>query len=280
MSIVLTILVKDEADIIRDNVLFHLSQGVDEIIVTDNGSSDGTVEIVEQFVGRGVSRLIHEPDQNYEQAVWVTRMAAIARGELRADWIISCDADEFWYHPLGLRGALAGRSALQRCFRRNFLPAEEQGAPVHVMLDVIVKNGSSATPETLDDYLFAQLGPKVVCPAAGLKAVAMGNHHADYEVPQTIEDLTDLTIYHYPLRSFAQFERKVVDGTQALERNPNLSPQTVWHWRQWFAEYKAGRLRESYERMSRSPEERARLKLSGAIVTDTTVSDICSLAMK
>ncbi len=42
MRIVLTLLVRDEADIIGSNLAYHLSQGVDFVIATDNGSRDGT----------------------------------------------------------------------------------------------------------------------------------------------------------------------------------------------------------------------------------------------
>ena len=40
MKLVMTLLVRDEEDIVRENLDFHLAQGVDEVIVTDNGSED------------------------------------------------------------------------------------------------------------------------------------------------------------------------------------------------------------------------------------------------
>ena len=36
MKIVMTLLVRDEQDIIRENIEFHLSQGIDYFIATDN----------------------------------------------------------------------------------------------------------------------------------------------------------------------------------------------------------------------------------------------------
>ena len=41
--LILTLLVKNEADIILDNIFFHYAKGVDMIIITDNGSKDGTL---------------------------------------------------------------------------------------------------------------------------------------------------------------------------------------------------------------------------------------------
>ena len=56
MKLVMTLLVRDEEDIVADNLDFHLAQGVDEVIVTDNGSSDATLEILRDYEARGVVR--------------------------------------------------------------------------------------------------------------------------------------------------------------------------------------------------------------------------------
>ena len=47
--LVMTILVKDEADIIEANIRTHAKLGVDAFAVMDNNSSDGTREILEKL---------------------------------------------------------------------------------------------------------------------------------------------------------------------------------------------------------------------------------------
>ena len=95
MKLVMTLLVRDEADILRLNLEHHLAQGIDHFIVTDNRSVDATPVILKEYSSRGLVSLIHEPSETYDQALWVTRMAEQAASD-GADWVIHADADEFW----------------------------------------------------------------------------------------------------------------------------------------------------------------------------------------
>jgi len=70
-ALVMTLLVRNEADIIRANIDFHLRMGVDHIFVTDNGSVDGTREILKDYGSTGRLTVIDEPGRNFSQAVWV-----------------------------------------------------------------------------------------------------------------------------------------------------------------------------------------------------------------
>ena len=48
MELVMTLLVRNEVDIIQANLEYHLAQGVDFVIITDHGSEDGTSEILRE----------------------------------------------------------------------------------------------------------------------------------------------------------------------------------------------------------------------------------------
>ena len=54
MKFVVTVMVRDEADIIAAMVEHHLAQGADLIIATDNGSIDGTTEVLQAYADLGV----------------------------------------------------------------------------------------------------------------------------------------------------------------------------------------------------------------------------------
>ena len=49
MKLVMTLLVRDEADIVDAQIAFHLDAGVDFVVATDNRSEDGTTAILERY---------------------------------------------------------------------------------------------------------------------------------------------------------------------------------------------------------------------------------------
>ena len=102
MKLVMAIKVRDEGDVIERNLRYHVALGVDQFVVTDNGSTDGTLEVLRRYERAGLLRLIEEPGQDFRREAhgWVTRMARLAATEMDADWVVHVDADEFWA-PVG-----------------------------------------------------------------------------------------------------------------------------------------------------------------------------------
>src|SRR5512143_161327 len=92
-------IVRNEVDILRINVLHHFSLGVDRFLIVDNGSTDGTDGVLRELSANG--RLEWRRDGGpYRQSEITTELAqeAFRQG---ADWVIPVDADEFWYAPFG-----------------------------------------------------------------------------------------------------------------------------------------------------------------------------------
>jgi len=102
MSTCAVMLVRDEADMIEVTVSHLLSQ-VDEVVVTDHRSVDGTREILERL-----PVILHRDDElATEQSKKMTAMAkeALRRGH---SWVVPCDADEIWLGPGRIADCLAG----------------------------------------------------------------------------------------------------------------------------------------------------------------------------
>jgi glycosyltransferase involved in cell wall biosynthesis len=87
-------LVRTDVDLIELNVSHHLATAIDEAIVIDNGSTDGTIEVIASLVRSKPIHLASEPGP-YDQFLRVTRMALVAAQE-GADWVLPIDTDEFW----------------------------------------------------------------------------------------------------------------------------------------------------------------------------------------
>ncbi len=58
MRVALTLLVRDEVDLVAANVRYHLALGVDHVVVTDHRSTDGTTDVLRQLEGEG---RVHAP---------------------------------------------------------------------------------------------------------------------------------------------------------------------------------------------------------------------------
>jgi len=97
IKIAATLLVRDEKDIIKEWLDFHLPK-IDFLIVTDNGSVDGTRDILEAYKENFLEKIviIDEPEQNFMQHIWIDRMVNICK-ENNCDWVVNCDADEMFH---------------------------------------------------------------------------------------------------------------------------------------------------------------------------------------
>jgi glycosyltransferase involved in cell wall biosynthesis len=106
MMIVGVTTVLDEAPIIKATITHLFGEGIDHVIVTDGGSTDGTQAVLDSIPNvTWTPQHIPEFHQDLEMS-WLAHQAA----DLGADWIIPFDADEFWYDPLGgtIRSILEG----------------------------------------------------------------------------------------------------------------------------------------------------------------------------
>lgn len=285
MKLVMSLLVRNESDVVRDNITFHLAHGVDHVVATDNGSDDGTRDILAEFERMGVATIIDEPAQICAQATWVTRMALLARDELQADWILNNDADEFWVAPSGNLKAGLNRTEADslNCRRRNMVFAcdgEPSSSSWHerIVHRTVTPVKLPRLADRLNDplpcpYFYLALPPKVMVRAAGLVSVGGGNHKAVH-VRGGKPQRGDVDIYHFPVRSARQFHQKVMQGGSAVARNPDLSKNTSWHWRRWHKKFMEGHGDDAL-RDALPTADRLRADIEeGCVVLDETMKNL------
>ena len=203
MRIVMTLLVRDEVDVVDANLAFHLNTGVDFVIATDNGSEDGTAEALERYEREGCLRLLHEPGNDMRQAEWVTRMARLAAREHGADLVINADADEFWWSRKGpLKDVLErvpARFATVRGFMRNFVPRAGEGLFAECMTARLAPG--ELRPESRFHAHPFQPQDKVIHRAHESVALSSGNHEARWDGSIDLRGWWPLEVLHFPVRS-------------------------------------------------------------------------------
>ena len=263
--LVMTLLVRDEEDVIEANLAHHFGQGVDFVIATDNGSVDGTVAILEAEVRAGRLRLIHEPEDTYDQHRWVTRIARLAATDHGATWVINNDADEFWFARDGdLASTLASTDADIVVAQRFNLVARPEGVPMTIR---------QATPRQHPGLGDGPLPPKVAHRASPEIRVLQGNHEVEGLTGGTVDD-GRIEILHAPVRSYAQFANKIAKGGAAYERNQELPKEVGHQWRRLHAHQEAGTFDEEWQKLLLSDEEVAAGLADGTLVEDTRLLDL------
>jgi len=272
MKLVMTLLVRDEIDIVAANIDYHLARGVDFVIATDNLSTDGTREVLEQYRARGLLHLILEPEDNYAQHRWVTRMARLACTEFGADWVINSDADEFWWPDAApdLRQALQAlpaAAAAASAPRHNFVPC-----PATTGADFIATMTIRHARST--NAIGAPLPPKVCHRAYPDIEVAQGNHFAGRCGRLFDAVAAPIGILHFPLRTYRQFANKIALGGAAYARSPELVREGFGDaWRAMYAQLKRGELERYYHEQELGEAEIAKRLADGSLVRDERLKD-------
>jgi len=241
MKLVMTLLVRDEADIVDAQLAYHLDAGVDFVVATDNRSEDGTTEILERYARESVLHLIREPGDDLRQSEWVTRMARLGATEFGADWILNTDADEFWHARTGalkeLLAAVPSRFGAVRGAWRNFVPRPDDER--FFAERMIARLGApSFHPHPLSTHF------KSAHRARADVRIGRGNHEALADGLVALRGWYPIEIFHFPVRSLAQCRRKYVTQFVALERNAEKG--IPGHMAEAHEAYRAGRLDAFY----------------------------------
>ena len=211
--------VRNEVDIMAASVAHHLSMGADLVLVLDNGSEDGTDEVL-RTLAEGDDRVEWwRDDSPFDQAALTTRLAREAhrRG---ADWIVPFDADEFWYAEGGFESVLADKSdqtATLSVEVVNFVQARwrVESSP-EGLLDMTWRPAkqwepSAETRRLIEDHLISALEmrflPKQVFRATPGIEVSRGAHRVA-GTEGLREECHQIVRLHAPIRSMAVLEAR------------------------------------------------------------------------
>lgn len=281
MKIVMTLMVRDEADIVGAMLAHHRNQGIDHVLVTDNGSVDGTSDILRAFEDEGFVTTWNDPVHRKQQHSTVTKMARFAAEELGADWVVNADADEFWVarDPAAtVRSVLEGvavaipyltvpvvnltgppardGSGLSRLRYRDGRGADDlrrTGIPFHPTADAVHRGH-----------------PEV--------EVSQGNHFVS--APGWGEGIFSdaIEVLHLPWRSWRQYEHKVRIAGEAYTANPDLTPSPRHHGMQDYRRLLDDRLLEAYVAKHPTADEMTRFLADGSMTREDRLAPLAAAA--
>ncbi len=250
---VLLLMVKDEAEIIGQNLAHHHALGFRRFFILDNGSTDATAAIIAEFRARHPDASVFSAFDyvvGHYQAVKMKALTAFAQTYLQyetvqPDWVFFVDADEF------ITCADAGPGAPER------LAAVLDDPNRSLLVFHWAQCGSAAVLETLDRgrdvfEAFPLVWPRMTVPVTkvafrlgrGLEPI-QGNHSVERfggglsEVAVMAE--LGFYLFHFPMRTVEQLRKKVLNADRALSATVDRDGLggTATHWRtyhQWYAQ--------------------------------------------
>lgn len=216
----------NEADVIHESIQKLIQQEVD-VYLLDNGSTDDTVEIANQFLDKGlikVERCVFTENgkEVYDWTALLKRKEELAR-QLDYDWFMHVDADEIRYSPWAHRNLREGIELVDQMgfnlinFRLfNFRLTHE-------------KSANQSIEDALTHYSaveqFNRMQVKVWKKSSGIDLVSHAGHLALLPQPKIFP--IRFIHKHYPVRSVEQGSRKIIK--ERLARYSASDRRKGWH---------------------------------------------------
>ena len=277
--LVMTILCRNEIDIIEHNIRVHSYLGVDAFAVMDNGSTDGTREKLAELSSEFEIKIIDQTGV-YNQRKWMRELVYFARDKLDASWVISNDADEFWLpdDKRSIKDLLKHSDSVVTVKRSNMLLTENalregyhfSDAQYRVKYPICYDKNAELNEENVSMF-FPNISPKVIVNPYGFIKISGGNHRAKHLASIfTKRTETSLRVYHYPIRSYEQFEANIKHRVELLQNNARMGN----HYRRWTDLYQKGELKREFDGFIIKDGQIDTFTKYGLITRDTLPSDI------
>jgi hypothetical protein len=284
MIVAANIGVIDEVELIERHVRHLQAIGVDRIVVTDTGSTDGTAEILQAFADRREIVLLRVGRQDPDALQFANRMLRYTLDEIRPDWILFGDADEFHIPRTGsIRDALDAATVDVFRVPRFNVPVGASGplwpadlgparyGDLQLIVRQIAKLEERMLAEPQTPWIMGRIVPKIIARADAVAAgIRMGAHRPLPQAgaaPMPAQTI-DVLIAHLAIAGRERFLRKL-DNIRLLFASveDRFPPSEAWHWRRWLRLAEQGRAGEEYERQVFDGATLAALQAAGTVMS-------------
>ena len=270
MKVVMTLLVRDEVDIVESWLAFHLSAGADFVIATDNRSQDGTSDVLRRYADLGLVHVIDEPGEDLRDGEWVTRMARMAATDFGADWVINSDTDEFWWPRGGslkqILGGVPERYGTVGAFLRTFVPRPGDDD----FSERLTARFSALAPINDPSSLYRPIR-KVVHRGDPEVTLVRGHHAVKDSSLSPLRGWFPIEAFHFPLRTEEQCARKARVMGAAFEKH--IDRAGTGYLAQMYGAYQDGAISAYYDSIVVSDEQLEEGVADGSLVVDTRLRD-------
>ncbi|HKN87413.1 MAG TPA: glycosyltransferase family 2 protein [Nitrospiraceae bacterium] len=285
-DVIVLLHVYDQDDLLEPFVRWYSELGVRQILAFDLGSTDGTHDILSDlalYYPLTWSQLDDLNIRNYSGSTTGDHLAMHARETYAPEWLAMCDADEFLclegsdFDAILEKAKAESITALSvPCFNMTGRFLGDEDPSISSLTTRIVQPYAETFEEQLAGdvpvpFIFVKHPVKSIVKSAAFSSYVPGGHGANVEYGR--RELVDcLRFNHYPMRSYAKFEKKVSNAEQFLRTNDHLPDWWAWHWRRWVNCKAQGQLEDEYRRQFISGEEQRELVADGVCVVDESVS--------
>jgi len=233
-------MVKNEKDIIESFIRYHIKI-FDGMLILDNGSTDGTIDIVMKIAQEGLPvYLIYDDNPSYIQSVITTKLLYKAIKKYSPDFIFPLDADEFIFSKKirNLRKYFStnlSKDSLHYFSWVTYVPTKKDDKlEKNILKRVVYRRREQNTFDC-----------KVLIPSWIPKkykvVIKQGNHDIEVAGAPVLKKIISKNVFlgHFPIRSINQAKSKYLVGWLANLARPN---KALFDWYYYYNIIKSGTL--------------------------------------
>jgi glycosyltransferase involved in cell wall biosynthesis len=275
-------MVRNEVDVIEFCLDHHLSQGLDYIFICDNGSTDGTLEYLQERAQTDSKIILYKDDGQFHQQRIINFLSSMAYNA-GCEWVVPFDADEIWFSKNTLAEDLKNiNNSAVRVKLTDFIQSSAMLDPRKDTYETVnwrcvtdikptldeISNGSRSMLENPSFY-------KYIVKTSPNLSIAPGAHSFSGQSQDYSTD-ENFAAYHIPLRSYVALRIKAEQGQRLIDAG--YPEGHGWHVQRYAKQFNSGYLIEEWQANSETDGKMHRL--DGTVVKLVFDDSVSSLYKK